>query len=55
MDLPKITCTKCKHTWIPRVETPTKCNKCGHIVGARVYQKKEKNMEIKKENGTETT
>jgi len=30
--LPKIKCTKCSHEWIPRVERPLKCPKCGNML-----------------------
>jgi len=39
MDLPKLTCEKCGHVWIPRVPNPIKCSKCGHIIGTRVFEK----------------
>jgi len=25
-----LTCEKCGHTWIPRVEKPRQCSHCGH-------------------------
>lgn len=24
----KFTCSKCKHTWIPRIDCPAQCPKC---------------------------
>ena len=39
MQLVKVTCEKCGHTWIPMVENPQKCPKCGHYRGTRVYGK----------------
>jgi len=38
MELLKMKCEKCSHEWIPRVENPLKCPKCGHIRGTRVYK-----------------
>jgi predicted Zn-ribbon and HTH transcriptional regulator len=45
LELPKLTCEKCGHVWIPRVEKPVKCSKCGHILGTRVYANKGKKVE----------
>ena len=28
MELPKLICKRCGHTWIPRKENPKKCAKC---------------------------
>jgi predicted Zn-ribbon and HTH transcriptional regulator len=32
MQLPKIKCQKCGYEWIPRVENPKKCPKCGVLL-----------------------
>jgi len=33
MQLVKLSCPKCGYQWIPRVENPKKCPKCGHRKG----------------------
>jgi len=36
----KMRCEKCGHEWIPRVENPLKCPRCGHIRGSQIYKQR---------------
>ena len=40
MNLCKIKCEKCDCERIPRVETPVRCSRCGHVPGTAIRNKK---------------